>query len=51
MPRHSEEWNMEFANFFENTPTEYSRGATQGTWAEAFEDEDSQSLPFLPHES
>ncbi|CAK8163037.1 Ribonucleoside-diphosphate reductase subunit beta [Candidatus Xenohaliotis californiensis] len=27
---------MEYANFFENRVTEYSRAATQGTWEEAF---------------
>lgn len=26
----------EFTNFFENRPTEYSRGATTGTWEDAF---------------
>jgi ribonucleoside-diphosphate reductase beta chain len=30
----------EHTNFFENRVTEYSRGATQGTWADAFEDEE-----------
>ena len=27
---------VEHANFFENRATEYTRGATQGTWEEAF---------------
>jgi ribonucleoside-diphosphate reductase beta chain len=27
---------VEHANFFENRATEYTRGATRGTWEEAF---------------
>ena len=29
---------LEYVNFFENIPTEYSRASTQGTWQEAFDD-------------
>lgn len=30
---------VEFTNFFENRVTEYSKGATQGNWEEAFNDD------------
>jgi ribonucleoside-diphosphate reductase beta chain len=33
---------VEFANFFENRVTEYSRAATQGTWGEVFDDLDKK---------
>jgi ribonucleoside-diphosphate reductase beta chain len=34
----------EFANFFEQRATEYSRAATQGSWDDAFEDSERRDL-------
>jgi ribonucleoside-diphosphate reductase beta chain len=34
---------VEHTNFFENRVTEYSRAATQGTWEEAFTENDTNN--------
>ena len=42
---------VEFANFFENRVTEYSKASTQGTWDEVFNEMDSKKKnPVLEDE-
>ena len=37
---------IEHANFFESRATEYSKAATQGTWAEAFAEHDTKDIDY-----
>lgn len=40
---------VEHANFFENRATEYSKGATQGTWSNAWENFDKFKIQLEQH--